>query len=111
MVARRFAGRCPQANPPGVPANVLALNDLTRQGAHRQLSQRKDAIPQYDAVFQRLCNASVELAVVAYIAGLLDPTFDQQRRTDVTITVTAALRAFIAQAPRPIENPLAGQYL
>jgi hypothetical protein len=111
VIARRLASRCPQSNPPGITANVYAFSDLTRQAEHRQFSQRKDAIPQYDAVFQRLCYASVELAVVTHIATLLDPTFDQQRCANVAVAVTAALRALVAQAPRPIENPLSGQYL
>ncbi|MOA12734.1 hypothetical protein D3C78_1327520 [compost metagenome] len=111
VVARRFAGRSPQTHAPGVAAHLLALNDLTRHAAHRQFSQREHAIPQHDAVFQRLRYASVELAMVTHIASLLDPAFHQQRRAHVAIAVAAALRAFVAQTSCAIENPLAGQYL
>ena len=109
MIARRLAGRGPQSDPPGITADVGTTDDLTRKTAHRQFSQREHAIPQHDAVFQRLCYASVELAMVAHTAVLFDTPFHQQRGTHVAITVTTALRAFITQTACAIENPLAGQ--
>jgi hypothetical protein len=49
--------------------------------------------------------------MISHTAGLLDPPFYQQGRAHMAVAIAAALRAFITQAPRAIENPLAGQYL
>ncbi len=111
VITRRLAGRCTQTHAPGVATDLATLDDLTRQAAHRQLTQCEYVIPQQHAVFQRCGDAGVELAMIVDFAGLLDAAVHQQRCTHMAIAVAAALRAVIAQAPRTVENPLTGLYL
>jgi len=51
----------------------------------------------------------VDLAMVTDFTRLLHLPFNQQGCAHVAITIATALRAFIAQALRRIQNPLARQ--
>ena len=47
--------------------------------------------------------------MIVLLTRLHDPAFDQQRRADVAVAITTALRAFIAQTLCRIENPFTRQ--
>ena len=107
MVARRPAGRRAQHHPADIATNIAQLQYLAAEGAHRQFTGGEHAVPVQHAILQRLGQAGEQLAVIQLGAGLAYPALYQQRRADVAVAVTAALRAVVAEAAGAVENALA----
>jgi hypothetical protein len=59
-----------------------------------------------DTVLLRHRQAGIYFALFEGLSGLLNPPIDQQRCTDLTVAVAAALRALDALAPRRVKNAL-----
>ncbi|MNM82729.1 hypothetical protein D3C81_947680 [compost metagenome] len=108
VVAQWLASRRTQAHAPDVATDLDALAHAARQLAHWQLAQGEHTVPEQHTVLQRFGNAGEQLAMITDFAVLTHASFHQQCGADMTIAIAAAVRAFIAQPPRSIQDPFTG---